>query len=589
MKSCADHHYDIPVNAHNELLQVSLFLGVVCVVIGGLSRGFGDLIMGIINIILMLFQQRLGLGRDQPLSSTQFQVPKSIESALFHFNLNGHTVDYAICSACHCTYKPRISGTVLYPSNCTNKPHPDATICGEPLLKNSQPIKKFVYHEFNDYLAGLLARPDLEKIMDDPGEKLRNALGTKIAEGGDVLMENGDDTMSDVFDGSFMKTFPGPSGKNFFIECSHEEGRFAFTLHIDFFNPEGTNAHSASISCGIISLACLNLPAHLRYKPQNMYLAVIPGPREPSLTELNHYIRPLIDDMVKAWKRGIYFSKTALRPSGRLTKSAIAVVLCDLQAARKTSQMAPAQSHFYCSVCDCYHLSTLGRTDCNNWIKRDVTDLRLKAEAWKNASTLAEQQKLFNQNGIRWSELWRLPYWDPTRQLMVDSMHCLFEGLVKAHVLEVLKLRDKKEAEKLVPAFKHKFKEYDDTQFPQKLKDHEVKQIAQIHTLLTTPLDEPDDDSMTTSSLDTDDVSISSVSKFLSLNQLQTKLSRKNLAPLAFVYKSEIPSHLTSTSTLQRQKSKAELVEALLQWVGVKFIKHLILTKYKFTEKSKAT
>ena len=51
----------------------------------------------------------------------------------------------------------------------------------------------------------------------------------------------------------------------------------------------------ASTSSGIISMACLNLPLDVRYKPENMYLAgIIPGPKQPSLENLNHYIRPLI-------------------------------------------------------------------------------------------------------------------------------------------------------------------------------------------------------------------------------------------------------------------------------------------------------
>ena len=47
----------------------------------------------------------------------------------------------------------------------------------------------------------------------------------------------------------------------------------------------------ASTSSGIIAAACLNLPLEIRYKPENMYLAgVITGPKEPRLTELNHYM-----------------------------------------------------------------------------------------------------------------------------------------------------------------------------------------------------------------------------------------------------------------------------------------------------------
>jgi hypothetical protein len=540
---------------------VSLFLGVVCVVIGRLSRSFGDLIMGIISIILNLtFQYRT---TDYATSVPQFQVPQTVASALSQFHLDGNTVVYAVCPVCHCTHKPKISGTtILYPSTCTNKHHPEASICGEPLLKEGgmQPIKTFVYHKFDDYLAGLLSRPDLEKMMNEPCEKLRNILRSQGTDGDDVRMKDEDEIMRDVFDAAFLKSFPGPSGENFFIECPAKDGRFAFALHIDFFNPEGLGIHTASTSCGIISMACLNLPVHQRYKPQNMYICVIPGPKEPSLTELNHYIKPLIDDMVLSWTRGVYFSRTALKSSGRLTKSAIVACLCDLQAARKASQMSPARSHFYCSVCDCHHLSTLGRTDYSNWSKRNVADLRSQAEAWKNASTIAEKEQLFKKNGIRWSELWRLPYWNPPCQLMVDAMHCLFEGLVRLHVLEMLELREKK-TEKPSSAFKHDFQEYDG-QFPPNLKDKEIKQIGQIHTLLTAPIDE--DDAMTTSSVDTDNISILSISKSQSFEQLKNRLKSKNRGPLSFVCHSEVPGNFPIGTT--HQLSKDELVQILIDW-----------------------
>jgi hypothetical protein len=98
-----------------------------------------------------------------------------------------------------------------------------------------------------------------------------------------------------------------------------------------------------------------------------MYVAgLVPGPHEPRLTELNHYLKPVIDDLVVSWKRGVSYSRTALHPSGRIIRCAIIAAVMDLVAARKTSQLAPVTSHFYCSVCQCYHQDTLGRTDHQN-------------------------------------------------------------------------------------------------------------------------------------------------------------------------------------------------------------------------------
>jgi len=64
-----------------------------------------------------------------------------------------------------------------------------------------------------------------------------------------------------------------------------------------FSNNDSNTVCGASASCTIIAGACLNLPPHLRYKPENMSLAgIIPGPDEPHLTELNHHMRPHVCD-----------------------------------------------------------------------------------------------------------------------------------------------------------------------------------------------------------------------------------------------------------------------------------------------------
>ncbi|KAJ7205136.1 hypothetical protein B0H12DRAFT_1243508 [Mycena haematopus] len=35
----------------------------------------------------------------------------------------------------------------------------------------------------------------------------------------------------------------------------------------------------------------------------------------------------------------------------------------------------------------------------------------------------------FRKHGIRWSEFWRLPYWDPSMSTVVDPINGLYEGL----------------------------------------------------------------------------------------------------------------------------------------------------------------
>ena len=76
-------------------------------------------------------------------------------------------------------------------------------------------------------------------------------------------------------------------------------------MNVDFCNIEGMHIRGAKTSVGLISLVCLNLPEEIRYKPENMYVGgIIPGPNQPSLTELNSYMEPLIDQLASSWHHG---------------------------------------------------------------------------------------------------------------------------------------------------------------------------------------------------------------------------------------------------------------------------------------------
>jgi Transposase family tnp2 len=505
----------------------------------GVSRRGGDLIMSLVAIIVHLVFRSSSVNETRQ-ADTLAQIPASITAALSKLNLDGRSTIYAICPACHCTYKPRFnrdSSIPIYPERCSNKPKPDSNECGEPLLETSgvsrimKPIKPFVYHHFHDYLAGLLSRPDLEELMDKSCDNLMKSMDQPAPS-----------FVGDVFEAEFLRTFEGPKPGTLFVD-RQGGGRYAFSLNVDFFALEGMRIRGATASAGIISLACLNLPLDVRYKPENMYLSVIPGPKEPHLTEVNHYIRPLMDDMVDSWDKGVLFSRTALHPLGRMTNSAIIAAVMDLPAARKTSGLAGHSSHFYCTVCQCFHQSTLARTDFENWVKRDILLLRTQAEAWKNATTAAEQDKIFVKYGTRWSELWRLPYWDPSRQLVVDSMHCILEGLAHIHFREVLGLTTASASTPLpvVKAFTHNFTAADPHDPSMTAK--EIKQVEEIHGLLTAPAEDGHDN----------------------WKSLKVKLLRKNTKPIVFVCEN---LGIQPLKPPQLRLLKADWVKALVEWVS---------------------
>lgn len=536
-----DDQHRPPVEHMDVVAQVATLIGVVCSVIMGVAERGGNFIMNALSLLLYLVFQRndgtLSISHENVLR----QIPSTMQSALSKFSLTSKVVPYAVCN-CHCTYRPTYvpgSATPCYPAQCTNHLTPE-TICGEELLDilpngERRPKKTYSYHDFNDYLANLLGRKEIETMMDQACDDLAQSLSSPLPR-----------FVKNPFEAQFLRAFGGPETGKLFIDRG-DEGRYAFALHVDFFNPEGMTQRGASTSSGIISMACLNLPLDVRYKPENMYLAgIIPGPKQPSLESLNHYIRPLIADLAVSWERGVRYSSTANHRNGRVTRSAIALVVCDLPAARHLAALAGTGSHFFCAACSCYHKLNYGRVDFENWVLRDKDKLRCYAEQWRDAPTSAERERLFKQYGVRYTELWRLPYWDPARQLVVDSMHCLLEGLVQHHMRTLLSLTTETTSptQSTLPAFHYNFETLDlDVASSLYMTTKEVGQVSAIHALLVAQV--PGDAFQVTASLE----------------KLQDSLVHKNKSSLRYVCHS-----LGCVPEKKTRPFKVDYAKALVQW-----------------------
>ncbi|KDR67755.1 hypothetical protein GALMADRAFT_47123, partial [Galerina marginata CBS 339.88] len=188
-----------------------------------------------------------------------------------------------------------------------------------------------------------------------------------------------------------------------------------------------------------IAMICLSLPPHLRTLEENIYLAgVIPGPREPSLDAVNHFLLPLIDDLVVAYEPGIYLTRTHDYPSGRTSKSTLIPVICDTMASKKVTGNCGHSATYFCSRC------RLSRKDIDNlnvssWppgLSREQHEEL--ANAWKATPSAAAQNSHLKAHGIRWSALLALPYWQPSQWTITEGMHILLLGVVPRHCRDLL-------------------------------------------------------------------------------------------------------------------------------------------------------
>ena len=87
------------------------------------------------------------------------------------------------------------------------------------------------------------------------------------------------------------------NGKSFLAEPYN----LSLMLNYDWFQPYDLSTYSV----GVLYLVILNLPRAIRFKPENVLIAVvIPGPKEPSLSEMNSYLRPIVKELNSLWSDG---------------------------------------------------------------------------------------------------------------------------------------------------------------------------------------------------------------------------------------------------------------------------------------------
>ncbi|CAK5270814.1 unnamed protein product [Mycena citricolor] len=525
-----EHHFENPIAKSDIVAQLSILLALICHVIVGISTEPLNFIIAFINTIIvatMSITSRTG----QPSAAQEHvikQLPTSLEAALRRFQIDPSTTIYA--------KNPHIQRRAR-----------DMCIRRKVNDKVMRPIKPFVFTSFVDFIAGTMSDPELERMCQQTCDIAFAAVQKALTE--DPIKPVSEEYVNNVFEAEFLRTFKGPVPDELFIQCNGRL-RLAFQVMLDFFNPNGTRKRGNHNSIRILAVVNLNLTEDIGYRPENMWLSIILGPSEPNHDQIDNYFRPLIDQFVIGWERGFRLSCTALHPGGRCIDLALVINVNDLPATRKAQGMAAHNSHHYCSVCECVGVSTMHNTDFETWKRRDVATLRTQAYKWREARTQAARDKIFETYGVRWSEFWRLPYWDPTRMAVVDSMHCILEGLVHYHCRKVLRIDTKlaERKETMGAAFDYAWPKYNEALAPAacvlKNEKRELPMIRAIQRKLSQPIlsdedEDPEDEDVEMAGVDDPlemlDVADPRYIPALTHKEMTEHLMRFNLQPLRWV------------------------------------------------------
>lgn len=421
------NHFNHPLSRLNPLLLLAMFTALILNVLGGVTRRSCNFVLRMLKVIIGCAIHQEG---GPSVAEREFlaRLPIDIRSIRRAFDLDPVVTVFAACPACSATYEPSYSSnTPIYPARCQYRRWAKSAPCNAKLtihgVRNAEsvrlPRRPFAVQDFDLFIGRMLCRPGMEDILK---------MGSQVVQA---------HRLNDIKDASVMREFRDKDGRPF-LDASSSELRLLWCLSVDWFNPYLNKIAGRSVSEGSVVMCCLLLPPSLRYRPENLYLmGVIPGPREPSLEEVDHFMRPLVDKLVISWDKGVWYSRTYRYPRGRLSRSAIALLVTDLPGGRKVAGLAGHSAACFCLLCF-LKLLNINNIDMQGWTMKTREDIIRFAEEWRNATTKTQQKALYQKNGVRWSQLLRLPYWDPTRSLVVDGMHNLFLGLVQYHVRSII-------------------------------------------------------------------------------------------------------------------------------------------------------
>ncbi|WAR63261.1 hypothetical protein PtB15_18B343 [Puccinia triticina] len=298
--------------------------------------------------------------------------------------------------------------------------------CGEPLLQpgTNVLIRKFAFQRLNDWLGRLFSRPGIENALDQ-------SLSTSPADPSHEMI-------TDIHDSAIWHEFKGPDGSPF----TATSGNLVFGLFIDGINPYGSKQGGKHVSITFVVLVCLTLPYSLRFLPENVFLVgIAPGPKEPSLTQTNWILNPLVQQLKSLWTNGLFLSSTPLHPKGRQIFAALLPVFADLPALRRAIGFAGhASAEFMCSFCNILKENIRNLAE---WSPRTSKNHIKWAHASRDAHTAKDRAAIFAEHGVQYSVLTELSYWRPIEYQALDSMHNLLLGLLKWHCIRFWAISNK--------------------------------------------------------------------------------------------------------------------------------------------------
>ena len=140
-----------------------------------------------------------------------------------------------------------------------------------------------------------------------------------------------------------------------------------------------------------------------------------------------------------------------LLPNGGSVKAALLGLSADMPALRKVAQFLGHKADLGCSHCMFKAEREPGKQGASgkmSYCTRSYAPQRLKAQTlmqakeYQSAKSLTQAQSIQRKNGVRYSELLRLPHFDIVRMTITDPMHMFLLGMVQNYVYHLFQAQN---------------------------------------------------------------------------------------------------------------------------------------------------
>jgi hypothetical protein len=326
---------------------------------------------------------------------------------------------------------------------CIYQYTPSSLPCGALLFKHMEsvtnpthgpsamatPMKLYTVPKLEQFLQHVLLQPDILRSIREYMDKPQNA-----------------NSISDILFSPYIQSLKDPEGRTF-ARWGHGFLNLCLGLYLDWFGPRGNRAGAASYSAGVLYLTILNLPPNLRYEKEFLFPVFIPGPREPPTDGLNHLLRPLVTQLEELFATGFILEENEVELDLIRVRAMLAIIIADIPAACKCGGYASHAHHWFCHRCRLDRTS-MGELNTSLWKNISRAEHLTIIENWRDAYSVHERQQIFDQWGVRWTELARLEYLDLTKCFVIDPMHSVLLGIIQNHVRRIFDITGRVESAK---------------------------------------------------------------------------------------------------------------------------------------------